>query len=124
MTLSTATGRSVPHPHPLVVQVQEILARSVTRPPSVVELANRVGLSPNYLSSLFRRETGETVRRFVESRRVERAREQLADPKRTVKQIAYALGFADPHHFSHAFRRATGISPTAYRQQISEDPDT
>ena len=122
--LNAARGRSAARPHPLVVEVQEILSRSITRPPSVVELANRVGLSPNYLSSLFRRETGQTIRRFVETRRVERARKQLADPERTVKHIAYSLGFADPHHFSHAFRRATGISPTAYRQQTSEDSDT
>ena len=122
--LGTEPAEASPGPHPLVAEVQQILLRTSARPPSVVALANRVGLSPNYLSSLFRRETGQTIRRFVEALRIEQARQQLSDPERSVKQVAYTLGFADPQHFSHAFRRATGTSPTAYRRRLSIDSDT
>jgi AraC-like DNA-binding protein len=117
-------GRARTRVHPLVEEVKGLLLASAGRPPSVVELANQVGLSPNYLSNLFHRETGQTIRRFIESQRMESACRQLANPERSGKQIAYDLGFADARHFSHAFRRATGASPTAYRRRLIEDPDT
>jgi len=110
-------------PHPLVAEVKGILAESFEDPPSVVALAKQVGLSPNYLSNLFHRETGMTIRRFVETRRIEFARKLLLDPKLSVKQIAYASGFADPYHFSHAFRRVQGVSPTLYRRRAAEVSD-
>lgn len=110
-------------PHPLVAEVQAVLAKSFVRPPSVVAMAKQVGLSPNYLSNLFHRETGATIRRFVERRRITFAQELLLDPKLSIKQIAYTSGFADPCHFSHAFRRVKGVSPSLYRRRLAEVMD-
>ncbi len=109
-----------PRPHPLIKVVRDLLADSPIHPPSVPELARRAGLSSNYLSSLFHRECGMTLRRYVESRRIERACGFLRQSRHPVKEIAYALGFADPPHFSHAFRRVMGMSPLAYRGRVSE----
>ena len=117
--LRTAAAASTTRPHPLVVEIQTVLRGSLARPLGVVELANRVGLSPNYLSNLFHRQTGRTIRQFVQAERIERARRELADPGRSLKQVAYGLGFVDPHHFSHVFRRVAGVSPTSYRQSVA-----
>ena len=104
--------------HPIVNHAQRILQESTGRPPTVADLAGCVGLSPNYLSNLFHRYTGQTIREFVANHRIELARRYLADPKRSVKEIGYQLGFATKQHFTHTFRRIMGLTPTAYRQSL------
>ncbi|MCC7145576.1 MAG: helix-turn-helix domain-containing protein [Phycisphaeraceae bacterium] len=104
-----------PSSHPLVAQVQQIIQQSANRPPSLVTLANHVALSPNYLSSLFHRQTGLTLHQFIDRHRIDLAKDRLTKPAASVKQIAYALGFANPYHFSRVFHRVTGQRPSAYR---------
>ena len=94
--------------------------QSLQTPPSVQELARRVGMSPNYLSTLFHHHCGMTIRRFVQSRRIELACGHLRQSRQSIKDIAYTLNFADPYHFSHAFHRAMGMSPSQYRGKVAE----
>ncbi|MCE5237475.1 AraC family transcriptional regulator [bacterium] len=102
--------------HPLVNEVKVLLQRDLSRPLSVPQLANEVALSPNYLSSLFHRQTGMTLRHFLDLRRVERAKALLLDARMSIKQVACALGYADQHQFSRVFRRVTGTTPTGFRE--------
>jgi AraC-like DNA-binding protein len=104
--------------HPLIDEAKRILQQSSSRPPSVAELARSVGLSANYLSTLFHQQTGQTIREFVSNLRVEQACRCLADPTLSMKQICHQLGFATPQHFTHTFRRKTGMTPTAYRRDL------
>ncbi len=116
-----AVQRPEPQPyHPAVQAVREHLAAALDQPPTVAELARTVGLSPNYLSSLFAQQCGQSIRQFVEARRMEQACGYLRQTRRSVGEIAAALGFADTHHFSHAFRRAMHLSPTEYRGRQAE----
>lgn len=110
--------------HPSVAEAARLVRDRLDRPPTVVELANQVGLSPNYLSSLFHQQTGRTLRAFMDAARIEQAQRLLAEPQQSVKQAAYQLGFADPHHFSRVFQRVTGEAPSRYRQRRREDADT
>ena len=103
--------------HPLVEEVKAILRQNFRESLSVTDLANRVGLSPNYLSSLFAAQEGQTLTDYVRQLRVEEARKLLANPRLLVKEIAFRLGFSDPHHFSRVFRRATGMRPIEFRRK-------
>jgi len=107
--------RTTSREHPLITGVRKAITGSSAKPPSVGELAKHVGISPNYLSSLFHLETGQTLRRFIDADRAEKAKPLLTETRKSIKQIAYGLGFADPSHFSHVFRRVVGISPSAFR---------
>lgn len=98
-----------------VLEVQELIMRSKDAYPSVKELAVKVGLSANYLSSLFHSETGTTIRQYIANRRIEKAKTYLADPDCSIKEVAYRLGFQNPYHFSNAFQRATGVRPSSYQ---------
>ena len=109
--------------HPSVAEAVRIMCDRLDRPPTVVEIANHVGLSPNYLSSLFHQQTGRTVRRFMEQVRIEEARRLLADPPQNVKAVAYGLGFNDPQHFSRVFRRVTGESPSSAKQRALQQAE-
>lgn len=86
-------------------------------PPSVAELAHICGISPRHLHRQFLALTGKTVSAYVESCRVEQAKNLLAEPEMPVKQVAEKCGFDHPNSFARAFRRATGLSPREFRQR-------
>jgi AraC-like DNA-binding protein len=75
-------------------------------------------VSRRQLYTLFEAE-GCGVRAWIRERRLERCRRDLRDPAlrdETVLSIATRWGFTDASHFSHAFRAAYGMSPSAYRE--------
>lgn len=83
---------------------------------SVLSLAAEIRTSPRHLIRTFRATTGETLTDYVARRRIARAREQLADDGMMIKVIAGNCGFQSAAAFSAAFRRATGLTPRAYRE--------
>ena len=78
-------------------------------------LARAVGLSPSRLSHLFQREMGMSLPAFRERLRLERAALLLDRSADAIAAIAAACGYADPFYFSNRFRRAKGMSPSAWR---------
>ena len=81
-------------------------------------LAALVGISPFHLCRAFKAETGLPPHRWQIRRRVERAKEMLADPRRSVMEIAFDLGFGSSSHFAYRFRQETGTQPTQYRRSL------
>jgi AraC-like DNA-binding protein len=79
------------------------------------DLAGIVHLHPNYFSELFKTVVGVSPLRYLAQYRLDRARELLLSTHLTMREIAAAVGFGDAFYFSRAFRRAEGVSPTAYR---------
>lgn len=92
-------------------------------PPTVTELARICGISPRHLHRQFLALTGKTVSAYVEACRVEQAKKLLADQEFPVKQVAEKCGFNHPNSFARAFRRATGLSPSEYRQRSAFGAD-
>ncbi len=83
---------------------------------SLRAVPRRVGLSPGAFGRLFRRETGGPVSALVLTVRMQRAEELLGDPAFSMKEIAARTGYAHPPNFTRAFRRHSGLSPTAFRK--------
>lgn len=83
--------------------------------PSVAYFAERLHLSPNYFGDLVKKDTGMSPQEHLQIKLLELAKNKLLDPNFTVSEVAYALGFAYPHHFSRMFKRGTGMSPKAFR---------
>ena len=78
-------------------------------------LAQLVRLSPHYFCRAFKQSFGVAPHRYHISRRMERAKELLADPALSVTEIGATLGFSETSSFSGAFRKATGLTPTRFR---------
>jgi AraC-like DNA-binding protein len=99
----------------LIREAVRYLEDNFTRPVSVREIASRLHLSPNYLSTLFHRECGQTLRGYLVRLRVERARRLLRETDHPIKAIAGLAGFSDEYYFSRVFRRTLGHPPGAFR---------
>lgn len=84
---------------------------------SLEQIAEAEGMSPFYLSRLFKEETGVNYIDFLTACRMEKARVLMADPAKSLKQIAFEVGYHDPNYFSRVFKKVTGHSPRDYRKR-------
>jgi AraC family transcriptional regulator len=82
-------------------------------------LARSVRLSPYHFCRAFKRSFGAPPHRYHNARRIEHAKTLLAQPTRSVTEIALKVGFSETSSFTAAFRRATGTTPTAYRRSLA-----
>ena len=79
-------------------------------------VAQQVGISPNYLGSLFYQQTGMRFRDHLTSLRMKRARELLLHSPLKVYEVAQQVGIANPQYFSALFQKTYGISPGQLRK--------
>jgi AraC family transcriptional regulator, regulatory protein of adaptative response / methylphosphotriester-DNA alkyltransferase methyltransferase len=79
------------------------------------DIANYVGVSSYYLDRLFKQETLETPRTYLEKIRVDKAAHLLKNTDRTNLEICYDVGFQTPSNFYKVFRRLKNCSPSEYR---------
>lgn len=76
-------------------------------------------LAPNYLSTLFKKETGETISDYTQKLRLEKAKNLLRTTNLNLNEIAAQVGYSDPKHFSKLFKKTFGIRPQDYRKMYS-----
>lgn len=79
------------------------------------DVAQAVGYSPAYLTNLTRRQTGQTVQRWIIERRMVAARSLLLETDQLVEQIAIEVGYQSVVHFFRQFRQFHGTTPQAWR---------
>ena len=85
--------------------------------PTLAQLAALVGISTGYLRHAFKQSTGCTIGTYIHGAQIERARVLLSSTSLPLKEIAMRLGFSTQYGFTLAFRRGTGETPSAFRQQ-------
>lgn len=74
------------------------------------------GLSYKYAGTLFKEETGQTIREYQRTLRVRKAKQLLKETDRPITEIAQLTGFSDVFYFSKVFRLEQGCSPSEYRR--------
>lgn len=82
------------------------------------DVADKLGLTPSYFSHYFKKMTGETFVQYRMRKRIERAKQLLAIPHVKIIDIVVEVGYESYPHFSRTFKKATGISPTEFRNAL------
>lgn len=85
--------------------------------PSVAYFAQKSYLSPNYFGDLIKRLTGSSPLEHIQNFIIELAKQKLLNASLSISEISYSLGFDYPNYFARFFRKKTGLSPKAYRNQ-------
>ncbi|MBD2701802.1 AraC family transcriptional regulator [Spirosoma sp. BT702] len=80
------------------------------------QVGDTFNLSPNYINSLVKEQTGITVHRHLIKYKMEAARKLLLHSTKNINEIARFLGFTDASHFSNTFKKEHQMSPLEYRK--------
>ncbi|MFC3773028.1 AraC family transcriptional regulator [Paenibacillus sp. GCM10012303] len=109
----------------LLLQTKQYIKEHIASPIDYDEIAKFTGLTPRYLNRLFKRYTGQSLKAYITSTRVERARHLLAETSMTVGQVAETLGYSDIFFFSKQFKKYSGIPPSTLRAKaLPAEPHT
>lgn len=95
------------------------LSHCLATPPTLNELARKVGTYEKKLSHAFRKQLGKTVFEFLRDERLRLAQQLLADTSLSITDIAAETGFSSAANFATAFRKQLGLTPTEYRSGLS-----
>ena len=100
----------------LILRARAFIADSFGNPNlSLNTIARQVNVSPSHFSTIFSQETGQTVIEYLTAVRMGRAREYLKSSSLRSSEIAYKVGYKDPHYFSYIFKRHCGCTPSEFR---------
>lgn len=111
-------GEAAPVGRSALQEIQRWVVANPSFDHDVAGLAERMGVSPRHFARLFRTEVGTTPKAWIESARVEAARQMLEDGYLSPKQVATRCGFANTDILRLAFERRVGVTPTQYRRSF------
>ena len=105
---------------PVVEKTILLINSDLSAPLSLHALAAVQGVTPPYLSTVFRRETGQTVSSYIRDRRINHAMHLLATTHLQIQTVALHCGIMDVQYFSKTFKKQTGKTPKEYRENIKQ----
>jgi len=113
--------RTIDEPAPgyydqIVEQVSQYLAEHY-RDASLEDAASMIGLSPNYLSKIFKRKTGINFSEHLLNVKMERAAQMLRDISMRTYEVAAEVGYDNPKNFTRAFKQYSGKTPREFREK-------
>ena len=102
----------------LIRKAKEYLERHYADPElSLNQVAAQANLSASHFSVVFSQETSQTFKEYLTEIRINKAKELLRMTSLRSADIAYQVGYNDPHYFSSVFKKNTGLSPMEFRSQ-------
>jgi two-component system response regulator YesN len=99
-----------------VRETQKYIQEHFRSPISLESMSQKAGFNATYFSLLFKKETGMNFLEYLTDVRIKEAKLLLSDPRRTIADVAEAVGYGDVKHFSKLFTRSTGIHPSKFRK--------
>lgn len=104
----------------LMNDITDYIQYSIGAAMKIEEIADYFGYNGKYLSALFKKQTGISIKQYILNQKMEHAMAELTDTNRTISQIAYDVGYDDVHNFTNAFKKIAGISPSKYRESYDK----
>jgi transcriptional regulator GlxA family with amidase domain len=107
------------HDDAVIAQVQRWTADNYHAENPVALMTAHSGLSPRTFTRRFRAATGYAPIDYVQTLRIEEAKQLLEAEKSPVDEIAFEVGYEDPNSFRRIFKRLVGVTPARYRQRFA-----
>lgn len=107
--------------NPAVNKARQYLEENYSNPNLTFQnVVDFVAMSSSHFSTLFSQSTGTTFTKYLISLRLRKARELLLNTTMRSSEIAYAVGYNDPHYFSYLFKKNIGCTPSEFRNQKND----
>ncbi|MDI4645136.1 AraC family transcriptional regulator [Cohnella hashimotonis] len=107
--------------HEFAEKIVSFVKGSISHQLSLAFVAEHVGVSPTYLSKIFKSITGSNFNEYVTELRLERAEALLRDKKLSVQEISYRVGYQSTHHFIRLFKEKHAMTPKQYQKALIGD---
>ena len=105
--------------NPAVNKARQYMEANFTNPNlTFQDVVDHVAMSSSHFSTLFSQTTGVTFTKYLINLRMRKARELLFNTSMRSSEIAYAVGYNDPHYFSYLFKKNTGVTPSEFRSGV------
>ena len=101
--------------NPYIRNALKYMSKNYSTPLTLTEVADVVGLSPNYFSALFSKSVGMSFREKLCRIRIEESKRLLLSTDYSLTDIAVSLGFNDQSYFCKVFKKITGLTPIQFR---------
>ena len=101
---------------PLIQKAVQMVKKEYDQGITLEELADKLFVSEEYLSSQFKKETGSGFKEMVRSLQIERIKDLLANTKLKLNQIAELAGYSDAKYMSRVFKEEVGVLPSDFRK--------
>ncbi|MFC4306049.1 response regulator [Cohnella boryungensis] len=101
----------------VVQTIKRYISLNLDQDMSRETIADQVYLNPDYLSRIFKKETGLSISDYVLTERIHKARELLRKTNIPVSSVASSVGYTNFSHFAKIFKKYVGIGPTEFRNQ-------
>jgi two-component system response regulator YesN len=96
--------------------------RDYYKPLTLRAVASDMGMNAAYLSALFSSAVGVPFKKYLTELRLGKAKETLSQSPQSAAQVAFGVGYASEERFRSAFKKATGLSPRAWRETMDVSP--
>ncbi len=104
----------------LIAEAKSYILANYAQPLSLTLVADELGITPNYLSSLFHREMGESYIKYLTRVRIDHAIQLMKEnPQMKIYDIVEKVGYVSVKHFSYVFRQTKGMSPSEYQSRLT-----
>jgi two-component system response regulator YesN len=100
-------------------KVKDIVQQNLAEDISLQRIAEQVGLTPHYVSGLFKTVTGQNYSDYVTDSRMNKAKQLLKDTSLKIHEIANLTGYVSAKHFMNVFKQRVGTTPSDYRNHGS-----
>lgn len=107
-----------------IEKAKSFIMENIADPITVKDVADHVGLSAEYFTKMFKRETGQNIKEFITLMKVEAAKDMLERTNLSVGMVALELGYSNFSHFSQVFRKYENITPSEYRTQLAQKKES
>lgn len=108
--------------NPLTLRARRFIEEHSTETISLSTVARALGVAPNYLSTLFRRQSGMTLTEYIHKTRIEHAERLLHRGERPLSRVAQNVGYRNYRHFYRSFRRVRGLCPAEFVKRMPGTP--
>ena len=87
---------------------------------SLAYYTSELQITPRKLNEITKKLTGKTASNFLIDRIIMEAKRELCFGEKSIKEIAFGLGYESPYYFSRMFKKRTGVSPEHFRAEFAE----
>jgi YesN/AraC family two-component response regulator len=98
-----------------VKYIKTFVSNNYDKKVSLTKISQDLHISRNYLSYIFKKETGESFIDYLEKFRINKAKELMRTEHLMIYEVAERVGYCDSAHFSKSFKRLTGEMPSKYK---------